>query len=94
MDRQASLDLLNATHSFPCEFTLKVIGQSSDDFIDRCVEAVRVVALHSPDIPYTTRSTPNGRHISITMQPTIDSAEQVLQVYASLRDVEGVVMAM
>ncbi len=94
MDRETSLELLNATHTFPCQFTLKVIGTSTDDFVDRCLVAVKSVNLDSDEIPVTTRSTPNGKHTSITLLPTLASAEQVLAVYEQLRSVEGVVMTM
>lgn len=94
MERQASLDLLNATHSFPCEFTLKVIGANRDDFLRRCVEAVQIAAPDANEFDYSTRSTPNGRHIAITMLVELQSAEHVLEVYACLRVVEGVVMTM
>lgn len=94
MDRQESLDLLNATHTFPCQFTFKVIGTSTDDFVDRCQLAIKSVNLDSDDIPVTTRSTPNGKHTSVTLLPTIASAEQVLAVYEQLQSVEGVVMTM
>ena len=94
MDRESSLELLNATHSFPCAFTLKVIGASTEDFVDRCTAAIRDVNLGSDDFPISTRHTPNGRHTAVTMAPTLASAEQVLDVYERLRCVEGVVMTM
>jgi len=94
VDRQDSIDLLNATHTFPCQFTLKVIGKSTDDFVDHCVQAVKSVNLDSDEIPVSTRSTPKGKHTSVTLLPTIASAEQVLEVYAQLQSVEGVVMTM
>ena len=94
MERQASLDLLNATHTFPCEFTIKVIGANNNNFVQRCIDAVQDAAPHPNEIPHTTRSTPNGRHIAVTLQPTLQSAEHVLAVYASVKVVQGVVMTM
>ena len=94
MERQASLDLLNATHDFPCAFTVKVIGANQDQFVERCVAAVQQVVPDGGDVPFSTRATSNGRHTSVTLHPTLDSAEHVLIVYESLRVVEGVVMTM
>ena len=95
MEREASIELLNATHNFPCAFFLKVIGTVSDDFIDRVLSAVKDDDdLADRQIPLTTRSTPNGKHISITMEPTLHSAEQALAIYDRIKMVEGVVMTM
>ena len=43
---------------------------------------------------YSTRSTPGGKHVAVTLEPVIDSAEQVLDVYDCIRQVDGVVMTM
>lgn len=94
LDRLTALELLNATHTFPCAFTLKVIGLSDDDFVLRCLEVVHRAVTDAEEFDYTTRATPNGRHISVTMQPVLDSAEHVLEVYACLQEVKGVVMTM
>lgn len=94
VDRQSSLELLNATHTFPCEFTLKIIGKSTEDFADRCAAAVNSVLPTAQDIPVSLRSTPNGRHTSVTLLPKLSSAEQVLEVYECIKQVDGVVMTM
>ena len=91
MDREASLDLLNATHQFPCAFIIKVIGVDQNDFVSRVVDTL----LHfDPEVTYQTRSTPNGKHVAVTLEPQLQSAEQVLLVYERMRSVEGVVMTM
>lgn len=94
MERERSLELLNATHTFPCEFTIKVIGKSDDDFIQRVVDAVNEAAGAKEPTRYQTRITPNGKHASITMEPVLKSAEHVLEVYERLKSVDGVVMTM
>lgn len=93
MDREAALELLNATHDFPCAFTLKVIGVAADDFELRVVSIV-CESLQVDTVPFKTRETPKKKHVSVTLEPVLNSAEQVLEVYECIRAVEGVVMTM
>jgi hypothetical protein len=46
------------------------------------------------DPPFRTRETPHGRHISVTLEPTVSSAEEVLEIYRWIRQVDGVVTLM
>jgi len=94
MDRYQSIELLNATHNFPCEFTFKAIGAANNEFVARVVSAVREGLGGQVEPSYFTRSTPQGRHVSVTVLVSIDSAEQVLFVYDRLRTVDGIVMAL
>ena len=91
-ERQRSLELLNATHSFPCEFTIKVIGTADDEFVGRVVKTVE--AAISMGVPYKTRSTPNGKHVSVTLEPYLSRAEDVLAIYDKIKSVPGVVMTL
>lgn len=93
MEREAALELLNATHEFPCAFTLKVIGLAADDFEQRVVSVV-CDSLQVDSVPFTTRETPKKKHVAVTLEPVLDSAEQVLELYESIRGVDGVVMTM
>lgn len=93
MEREESLELLNATHNFPCNFTIKVIGLAADNFESRVVEVVRD-ALHIEEVPFTSRETPKKKHIAVTMEPQLKSAEQVLLLYERIKSVDGVVMTM
>lgn len=94
MERTQSIELLNATHDFPCDFTVKVIGNAEGDFVQRVLESVEEIPAIPTPVRYTTRSTPNGRHVSITLEPYIKSAEHVLLVYEQIKSVVGVVMTM
>ena len=93
MERNDALELLNSTHDFPCAFTIKVIGVAADNFTTRVVEVVEE-ALRAEGVPHRTRETPNGKHTSITLEPTIQTAEQVLLLYERIKSIEGVVMTM
>ena len=94
MDKQESVDLLNATHDFPCPITIKVIGESADGFVGRVVAAIRDELDFEVDPPFKTRETKKGRHVAVTLDPHMETAYDVLAVYERLRDVRGVVMTM
>jgi putative lipoic acid-binding regulatory protein len=94
LKREESLELLNATHDFPCQFTIKVIGIAENDFVERVLWTVRQTLADLETVPFQTRSTPNGRHVSVTLEPRLESAEQVLLAYAEIQLIEGVVMTM
>jgi putative lipoic acid-binding regulatory protein len=89
--RQEAIDLLNATHDFPTYLMIKVVGVNDVSFVSRVVVAVREQLSHTEDPSFRTRETPGGRHVSVTLEPWIDYAEQVLLVYDRLRTIEGVV---
>lgn len=89
-----SEELLESTHSFPCEFRFKVIGSTDDHFIGRALAAVIAELEEGTEPAFTTRTTSGGRHVSVTIQQEMESAAQVLAVYARLRDLEGLVMLM
>jgi putative lipoic acid-binding regulatory protein len=89
MLERPSVELLEATHSFPGEFKIKAIGLADDDFESRVIEAVSAVLPARSDLDYSVRSTPGGRHIAVTLDLTVQTAEQVLAIYAELRAVKG-----
>lgn len=93
-DRQQSLDLLNQLHEFPAPVMIKVIGANHPTFVARVVAAVRIEIAADEDPPHSTRATPGGRHVSVTLEPLLRDAEQVLAVYERLRKIDGVVMLM
>lgn len=93
MDRDQALELLRDTHQFPGVHIFKIIGVADDDFADRVIAAVASVVVVDPS-DCSTRRTPAGRHIAVTLEPTVSSAEQVLEVYAALREVQGVVLTL
>ncbi len=90
-NRADSLELLNSTHTFPCSFEFKVIGSAHDDFVRLVLEAV-VAITSDTSPPHSTRTTPGGRHVSVSVEPVVQQAEHVLEIYERLKDLEGVVM--
>jgi putative lipoic acid-binding regulatory protein len=87
-----SIELLESTHAFPCPYMFKVIGRVEDGFVARVVAAVRDELAEEVDPPHSTRSTAGGRHVSVTLEPTVQTARQVLAVYRRVRTLRGLVM--
>jgi len=92
MDQAHSLELLTATHTFPGKFVFKAIGLMDHDFTARVVALVRAELRQAFDAPYQTRETSSGRHIAVTIEPWVESADQVLAIYGKLKDESGLVM--
>ena len=87
-----SVDLLESRHQFPCGYTFKVIGNARENFTARVVAAVRDELRLERDPDYSLRSTKNGDHVSITLEPYCESPQQVLAIYSRLTGMNGVVM--
>jgi hypothetical protein len=87
-----NLDLLDETHAFPCPFQFKVIGKTDHGFTARVVAVVREELLIGIDPPYRVRETAGGRHVSVTLEPVVQSAHQVLAIYRRLGVLDGLVM--
>lgn len=93
-DRQRSLDLLNQTHSFPTRVMIKVIGVNENSLVASVIEVVRLESSDDEIPPHQIREAKGGRHISITLEPQLTSAECVLEIYARLQSLDGVLMLM
>jgi putative lipoic acid-binding regulatory protein len=88
------IELLESTHRFPGPYLFKVIGRVEQGFVARVVAAVRDALAYEVDPPYSLRESGDGRHVSVTLEPTVQSAHQVLAVYSSLRGMAGLVLMM
>lgn len=92
MENENHVDLLNSVHDFPGPYTFKVIGRAEDEFVERSVLAVRESLEWEFDPPFETRETKGGRHVAVTFQLQMETAEAVLAVYDGLKQTEGVVL--
>jgi putative lipoic acid-binding regulatory protein len=92
MTNDMTQELLEDTHSFPCRFIFKAIGKTDDDFADRAVATVRSTLKLDFDPPHELRQTTAGRHIAVTIDAWVETSSQVIEVYAALRAVDGLVM--
>ncbi len=86
------LELLQSAHTFPGPYIFKVIGRADRGFLARTVAAVREELAHAADPPYRVRESAGGRHIAITLEPHVQNAQQVLDVYRRLSLTAGLVM--
>ena len=82
-------ELLESVHSFPGTFQIKAIGASSDDFEGRVVAAAASELASASEVDHSVRSTPDGRHIAVTLELTVQTPAQVKAVYERLREIEG-----
>jgi putative lipoic acid-binding regulatory protein len=87
-----TLELLESTHEFPGRFTFKAIGRDDGHFMGHVVAAVRIELPDDNEPPFSFRKTAHGRHIAVTIEPDVESAAHVLQIYERLQEVEGLVM--
>jgi putative lipoic acid-binding regulatory protein len=95
MERRVSLppeELLEANHSFPGTYVFKAVGSTANGFAARVVAAVREELELAVDPQHSLRHTAAGRHVSVTLEVEMESAGQVLAVYARIREVEGLVL--
>jgi putative lipoic acid-binding regulatory protein len=87
-----TLDLLEQTHAFPCPYLFKIIGKPDRGFLARVVAVVREELTEEADPPFRVREAIGGRHLSVTIEPFVQSADQVLAIYRRLGGLEGLVM--
>ncbi len=93
-DKLPSIRLLEKTHHFPAVYMFKVIGLVENGFAARVVAAVREELADAVDPPFRLRETAGGRHVAVTVEPTVQTAEQVLAIYRRIRCMAGLVMLM
>ena len=89
-----SVDLLNANHAFPCNYTMKVIGYARDGFVARIVSIVREELEQEVDPQFRLKETANGKYLSITLEPKVEGPEQILALYSRISQTDDVVMMM
>ena len=89
-----SIELLEATHKFPCPFTFKAIGLSTHCFVGRVLAAVKLELPEDMEPAFSSRSTAGGKHTSVTIEPVVESAVQVIAIYHRILALDGIVMMM
>lgn len=69
---------------FPCDFPIKVMGESHETFATTIVE---VVQLHLPEFDATRvemRASSGGRYVSLTLNVFVTSKPQLDAIYRAL----------
>jgi len=93
-DDESEMNLLEEAHEFPCVFTMKVVGKTENEFVERVLKVIAEYAGQGTEFEFFTRSTSGGRHVAVTVSPELESAQQVTSLYAELRQLDGIVMLM
>lgn len=91
MNSLPSVELLENTHVFPCTFMFKIIGKSDEGFVARALSAVRSQLEVEVDPPFRVRHTAGGRHVSITLEPHVQNAWEVIGIYQAIQSLSGLV---
>ena len=94
MGEVSAIELLEATHRFPGKFIFKAIGRTDTNFAARVVAAVRDELADNADPPFRLRHSAGGRHVAVTVEPTVQTVHQVLAVYRRLQGIPGLVMTL
>jgi uncharacterized protein len=71
---------------FPCDFLIKVMGETNDDFANAMV---RVIQVHEPKFDATKvdmRASSGGRFISLTCNVYVTSKAQLDSIYRALSE--------
>ena len=92
MGELPTIELLESVHQFPGPYIFKAIGRADNGFVGRVVAAVRDELAQGTDPPYSFRQAVGGRHIAVTLEPTVQTAQQVLAIYRRIRNVMGLVL--
>ena len=92
LPQMSPVELLETTHEFPCSYEFKAIGSTENFFVERVVASVRQELQLEFDPPHHLRTTPAGRHVSVTVQATVATPQEVIAVYTRLRQTDGLVM--
>jgi putative lipoic acid-binding regulatory protein len=89
---QEALRLLERHHQFPGEYMFKVIGFAGEGFETAVRQAAQSVLGPLDQDALSRRPSRGGRYVSLTLEVEVAQAEQVLAVYAALKQVQGVVV--
>jgi putative lipoic acid-binding regulatory protein len=91
-DHRPSVELLESVHAFPGSYRIKAIGDASDDFEGRVLAAVRHELAPAGGIELSVRYTRDGRHASLTLDLSVQSAEEVRAIYGRISQVAGLTL--
>ena len=94
-DEKRAVDLLEANHTFPGDFSITVIALNNEAVTAALVESVQEgLAAPLDEAARETRSSSGGKYLSHRMRVPCASASDVIRLYARIRLVQGVVTVM
>jgi putative lipoic acid-binding regulatory protein len=90
--RRRAIELLEANHDFPGDFTVSVIARNDDAVAEAVLAAVATGLAQPLDAgAHERHPSAHGKYVSHRLKVPCASAEAVLVLYARLRAVEGVI---
>lgn len=88
--RDESLETLRETHSFPCEFDFKVIGDNSEEFVAQVAQVGVDIIGDTAEPDLETRESSDGTYVSVTMTVVVESAGSILDIYDGFETIDDV----
>lgn len=88
--RESSIETLEETHSFPCPYQFKVMGDNSEEFIADVVQVGVNVGGSEAEPEISTKESSGGTYVSVTMELEVEEAEMILDVYDRVKSIDGV----
>ncbi len=79
---------------FPCQYPIKAMGKTADDFDSLIVGIIRKHSPEFTDSTVKTRHSRNGRFISVTVTIEARSREQLDNIYMELTANKRVLVAL
>ncbi len=79
---------------FPCQYPIKIIGKSTDNFDLMIIEAI------NPHLPsrfegtLETRHSEQGNYTAITIEITATGEQQLKDIFTALKKIESVIMVL
>ena len=77
---------------FPCLYTFKIFGRSSEGFAEKVRAIVAATLGAVPSEAVTLRESSQGRYVSVTVVIRVETQNQLERVYADLRAEEEVLL--
>ncbi len=93
--RRRAIELLEANHQFPGDFSLSVIARN-DEAVTAAVLAAASVGSEKPfeADAHERKPSAGGKYVSHRLIVFVPTADAVLDLYARLRAVDGVITAL
>ncbi len=79
---------------FPCEFTIKVFGEMAADYEEVILDLIRPFAPNLSSGALQSRTSENGKYLSLSITLYVESREQLDNIYMALSKSPKVLMAL
>ncbi|MBM4304567.1 MAG: DUF493 domain-containing protein [Deltaproteobacteria bacterium] len=86
------IELLKSVHSFPGPYVFKIILQNEESIQNSVLTQIQKVLNLSSPPEFSSRTSENGKHTSLTVEVVLPTAEHVHTVYQSLHPLPGVLL--